>query len=225
LIFDSPMSDKNGWTTDGGPWSIVSDATAAKSPPSVAVQNYPSGMRDGGSPAIVERGMGNRYGTIYNAYWVKLSTSWYGHPGSAVNKVMHYWIAGDNRVYSLARGSGSEPLRWEIAIQGGDNVSAAASQGAYVNGHEANLAPNMNVSAGAAVRGRWYRIENVISNTTIDWWVDGVQVGHYTGLQLAPAGSLWQTWQWSPTWGGNDGATLPAAQSMWLDHVYLSGKP
>lgn len=226
LIFERPMSAKpDGWSTDGGPWSIVTDSTAPKSPSLVAAQVYPAGTGvSGGSPAILERGLGSAYGTIYSAYWVKLSTNWRGHP-SSVNKVMHYWIAGVNRVYTLARGQGTGALRWEIATQGATSIGGTCAQGASpCGGGEANLAPNMNVAAANVVRGVWYRLEVLLSNTSIDWWVNGVQVGHYANLQLAPAGSLWQTFMWSPTWGGNTGENLSASQTMWVDHIRVSGK-
>ena len=58
----------------------------------------------------------------------------------------------------------------------------------------------------------------------VEWWLDGVKVGSYGGLQFVSGAGTWESIEWSPTWGGT-GGTVPADQYMWVDHIYISGKP
>ena len=56
---------------------------------------------------------------------------------------------------------------------------------------------------------------------TLKWWVDGVLVGSYTGVNFNSTSlSLFKV---SPTWGGV-GATVPQDQYFWFDHFHFSGK-
>jgi hypothetical protein len=149
---------------------------------------------------------------------MKLSSNWYGHPSSNVNKQMHIFIGGVNHVFTLAQGAGTGTLRAEIWLQGIANL-----------GSEVNLAPNLGQPA-TLVRGQWQRWEIVMKansagtpDGTIDWWLDGVKVGSYTGIQFTSGASRWEVLQWSPTWGGI-GSTVPADQFESLDHIYISGK-
>jgi subtilase family serine protease len=59
---------------------------------------------------------------------------------------------------------------------------------------------------------------------TVDWWLDGVHVGSYTGIQFASGAATWSAMKWNPTWGGL-GGTVPADMYESMDHIYVSGKP
>jgi hypothetical protein len=225
----TPGAENDFTTLVGDGWTIASanvndvtienDPTAPKSPSSVAAIHYPAGYTGGGSPAVVENDINGTPKTLYVSYWVKLSSNWQGHE-SSVNKQMHLWI-GDtliNRVYTLARGVGNGALSAEIALQG------------VVGSEEANLTPNLGVPA-TVVRGQWHHWEIVLTANSagtpdgvIEWWLDGVKVGRYTNIQFTTEASRWKVIQWSPTWGGVDDV-LAADQTMWMDHIFVSGKP
>jgi uncharacterized protein YjdB len=208
---------EGGWYDQNSPnLTIVSDPAAPKSPPGIEQMRFPAGFGGGGSAAVVEKGLGSRYSTIYVSYWMKMSSNWYGHPTSNVNKQMHLWINGGNHVFTLAEGSGTGPLHAEIWLQG----TAAG---------ERNLYPNLG-NPGTLVRGQWHRWEIVLTcntngaaNGTIEWWIDGVKIGQYYDVRLEPSLSNWEIIQWSPTWGGT-GSTVPADQFESVDHIYISGK-
>jgi len=211
----SALSESSWYTQNSPDLSIQQDLSAPRSPSSIIQMRFPAGFNGGASPAVLEKGLGSRYHTIYIAYWMKLSNNWYGHPTSNVNKQMHVWINGGNHVFTLAEGSGTGPLKAEIWLQG----TAAG---------ERNLYPNL--SSGIISRGDWHRWEIILTcntggaaNGVVEWWLDGVKVGSYTDVRLEPSLSTWELIQWSPTWGGT-GSTVPADQFESLDHIYISGR-
>jgi len=84
--------------------------------------------------------------------------------------------------------------------------------------------------SGELVRNQWLHWEAVFvgnssgaADGTVDWWADGVKIGHYSGLQFVSGAGLWEELEWSPTYGGF-GAAVPADQYQWIDHLYISGK-
>jgi hypothetical protein len=208
--------NESGWYDESTPnITIQQDASAPKSPSSIIQMRFPAGFGGGASPGVLEKGLGSKYTTIYISYWMKLSSNWYGHPSSNVNKQFHMWINGGNHVFTLAEGSGTGTLKAEIWLQG----TAAG---------ERNLYPNL--SSGVISRGDWHRWEIVLTcntggaaNGIVEWWLDGVKVGSYTDVRLEPSLSAWQLIQWSPTWGGT-GSSVPADQFESVDHLYISGK-
>jgi hypothetical protein len=207
---------ENGWFDDDAPskYSIVQDASAPFSPSSVGQQRYAAGMSGGGSPAVSEKGIGSR-GTIYISYWVKLSSNFYGHPSSGVNKQIFVWSDNQPTVYTSAQGEGSGRLSPEVRLQG--------------SGGTTNLTPNL-VPSAEFTRGVWHRWELVLrantsgqANGAADWWIDGVHVGAHTNVRFASGNGAWTLFQFSPIWGGT-GASVPSEQFIWVDHIYISGK-
>lgn len=211
---------EDGWLVPASQWiSIVRDSSAPHSPPSVARLTYPRGFRGGDAPALMERDLGGGATTIRVSMWIKLSPNWTGHK-TGTNKVLHFWIAGLNRVFLFASGAGSDPLRPAVGLQG------VASHGRY-----ANLLPNV-VPGAQLTRGTWHRWEVVLqansngaSDGRIEWWLDGNRVGYYGNVAFVQAGSPrgWEVVKWDPTWGGL-GDMLPSDQWMALDHLLIEGK-
>lgn len=222
--FNAVLED--GWISSG-PFSIVQDASAPKSPSSVGRVTYPAGWAGGDSPALVERDLGGTATTLYTSLWVKMSSNWVGHP-TGTNKIMHFWIDGINRVFAYADGAGSDVLRPYIGLQ---QLAGAYNDGAGQTATGVNLRPNL--VDYQLTRGQWYKWEIVMTsnvnggaNGTVDWYVNGTHVGHYTGIQYVGSGRprTWDVTKIDPTWGGL-GGTVPATQTMDFDHVYISGKP
>jgi hypothetical protein len=205
-----------GWYDDNAPtkYSIVQDTTAPRSPANVGQQKYPAGMGAGGSPAVAEKGIGSHQ-TLYVSYWVKLSSNWVGH-SSGVNKQIFVWQEDQPGVYTTTQGSGTGRLSPEIHLQG--------------TGGTVNLEPNV-LPTFAFTRGVWHRWELLLvnnsagqSNGRATWWIDGTLVGDRTAVRFSSGGGPFNLFQWSPTYGGMEGNTVPADQFMWMDHVYISGK-
>ena len=65
------------------------------------------------------------------------------------------------------------------------------------------------------------------SNGVMDWWLDGVQIGHYTDVVFRTAQYPSGFWgrQYDPVWGGGGGAAKTRTDYLWIDHTYLSGVP
>ena len=225
---------EDSWTvptgTDLTNFTVVSDATAPKSSPSVLQIRFPAGFSAGGSPALTERDLGSTASTLYVSMWIKLSSNWVGQM-TGTNKVLHFWIAGLNRLFVYIDGSYGNTLQPYVGLQG---IATPYNDGAGSTSTSVNLRPNVAGQTGAQiVRGQWYHWELVFAinsagsaDGTADWWINGVQVGHYTGIGYVSAGQsrVFQTMKWDPTWGGL-GGTVPVDQFMTMDHIYISGKP
>ena len=230
------VSGEGGWydfPTTPVNFTIVTDATAPKSPSSVAQIRYPAGFTAGGSPGGTERPLPNGTHTVYTAMWIKLSSNFYGQ-SSSTNKVSHVWINGINRAYTMVSGTGSGSLVPRVGLQQlASSYNAVAQGGEGIDG-SSNLNPNVAGQTGVTFsRGVWHKWEVVLyggtpgnADGTVDWWLDGVKIGHYTGIPFVSSGgsNTWDILKWDPTWGGI-GGTVPADMYMWMDHFYISGKP
>jgi hypothetical protein len=161
--------------------------------------------------------------------WVKVSSNWVGHP-TGTNKVLHFWVADANRVFAYIDGSGANTLHPYLGLQA---IATPFNDGAGQISTSVNLRPNVAGHTGAQiVRGQWYHWEILLNvntngapNGTADWWIDGVQVAHYSGIGYVSGSQsrYFNVMRWDPTWGGL-GGTVPADQYMYLDHIYISGK-
>jgi len=225
---------EDGWGVPGSPdisnYTIVNDDNAPKSGPSVAAIRFPAGFAGGNSPAFSEKSLDSKMGTLYVSMWIKLSSNWVGHL-TGTNKVLHFWVADLNRVFAYVDGSGSNVLRPYIGLQG---IAGDYNDGAGQTSTSVNLRPNVAGQTNVQiVRGQWYHWEmlfvvnsNGAPNGTADWWINGVQVGHYMGIPYVSASQSrnFNVMRWDPTWGGR-GGTIPSDQYMYLDHIYVSGKP
>jgi uncharacterized protein YjdB len=209
---------EDGWwdNDNGGGMTIVQDATAPKSPSSVGRMNYPAGFSGGNSPGSVERQV--NVTTLYVATWVKFSSNWQSHP-SGVNKILHLWINGANRLVITAAGYVSDgPLTARISLQG---ISAGGNNSDGSGTYESNA---------QFIRGQWHKIEVIaVANTSgaangsVKLYIDGVLATSCSGIAFVSGSANWDLAMWSPTWGGA-GATVAATQYMEMDHIYLSGQ-
>jgi uncharacterized protein YjdB len=208
--------------------AIVQDATAPHSPSGIMQLTYPAGMAGGVGPNSLERDWAaGTYRTLYVSYWMKVSSNFYGHIGPEITKTLHFWV-GDgntsgNKLYTQISGGATDPLSAWVNLQG------VIAGGNFDNGTSAEFAPNLGQPA-TIVRGQWHRYELVMKGNsagtrdgTLDWWLDGVHVGSYTGIQYVPGAATWSTVKWNPTWGGL-GGIVPADFYETMDHIYISGK-
>jgi hypothetical protein len=229
--FDAKLED--GWYFDGGdgtPLTILSDVAAPKSPPGVIQLLYANGMESGVAPMTQEADWtAGLYKTIYVCYYIKVSPNWWGQIVGVV-KTIHFWV-GDgsisgNKLYTLIEGTQNGPLSARVNLQG---IVAGGNED---SGTSAEFPPNIGGQPATIVRGQWHMVEGVwVANTSgnadgsVDWWLDGIHVGSYSGIQFVPGAATFFTLKWSPTWGGGAGDFVPADQYQYFDHFYLSGKP
>jgi len=217
MVSDQPFNSmpSNSWRTEGG--SIVSDPSAPQSPNNVFEINFPAGYGGGYSPGGADMDVNDS--TLYFSVNVKYSLNWEGHPPEGINKIMHLWINGGNLCVISAEGQGSDPLYPAITFQ---SIIGGGNQGGGAFG--------MYTSPTPISRGVWHLIEVVATKNTsgqrngsVYLYVDGVLVAQATGIQLTAAGNNWNMLQIAPIWGGTGGA-VTNAQSLRLDHIYVSGR-
>jgi hypothetical protein len=218
---DDVIGGSVGWRDVAGTAnvSIVTDASAPKSPSNVGRMVFDTGLVEGNSPGTTGFTPPVNYRTTYTALWLKVSANWQGH-GSSVNKLIHYFVGGSNRLYMNLWGVGAGALNLGFGLQG------TVSNGP----HGANV--NQDGSFGGVFsRGVWHKIECVlIGNTSgnadgsLKWWLDGVLCGTESGIQFVAGNALWEDVSWSPTWGGASGDSIAAQMTMDMDHLYHSGK-
>ena len=81
--------------------------------------------------------------------------------------------------------------------------------------------PLGDLDATMVTLGVWHRIEWYanVSTGALKWWLDGVLQGSYGDVTNPVAFDMFQ---FSPTWGGNSGATKNQTDHYWFDHVRVS---
>jgi len=205
------LTENAGWITQG--LTIAQDPTAPKSPTSVIRATYPTGFVGGSAPGVAEFDHPG-HSVIYISYWAKLSSNFWGHLTS-VNKQFYEWGNGIGLFYFEAAGVGSDPLEPRVVLQG--------------TPADAVLGPNL-VPSATIPRGVWYNVEVVLKGNssgaadgTVDWWLNGVHVGSYSGRQFTSGATSWGIFQFEPVWGGITDA-VPATMTQDWDHLYISGK-
>ena len=218
LINERPFSALNetGWGSLTNPGATIeTDAAAPHSPPNVVRFNYPAGFPGGAAPEHAAVSVPN-YRVLYISYWCKYSANWWGHL-TGINKHGYAWAAGNPVFVMESEGVGSAPLYLRFAIQG----TGTSSDGWYTQ----NLVPG-----AVLTRGQWDYVEIVATGNSagtadgsMDFWLNGVHVGSYTGLQWTSGATQWNEYQLNPIWGGV-GDTVPADQAMDFDHFYVSAK-
>jgi hypothetical protein len=215
--FNEPGWNDEFSSPDGGGMSIISDATAPKSPNNVLRATYPTRFTSAGTgPGGSDFGLRTRPRTLYVSFWGRVSDNWYGHD-SGVNKQFYAYANGSPVMYFSAGCQYNGPITPYIALQ------STASYG------DADLMPNL-VPGARITRGKWYHIEVVLVGNTagtrdgsVDWWLDGVHIGSYS-VQWLSGAATWNLFHYTTIWGGVGGPRVPATQYMDWDHVYLSGK-
>lgn len=200
------------WDTDIE-MSIVTDATAPQSPSNVIRETFPTGFVGGasnGHAGVPFTG----YKTLYSCYAAKYSSNWWGHL-TGVNKQVYIWANGGNILFFEATGTGTDPLEPRIITQATPDDTTFTP----------NITPTKIVP-----RGTWFQIEILLvgntvgaSNGTLDWWVDGIHSGSYTGVTYTTGATLWDIYELRPVWGGA-GDSVPATMTIDWDDIYISGK-
>jgi hypothetical protein len=213
--FDAlPSNHCTGYYT----YSLVPDATAPYSPTSVFQILYPAGYHGGDSPGLTECPIAS-YRQVYMSMYLKFSPNFQGHL-THVNKIIHFWIGGTNKLFLLGDGAGSAPLLASVGLQG-------VASSPY--GTSAQVQPNV-VTGAQFVRGQWYHLEMLATSNSsgandgsVDLWLNGTLVAHLTGIQWTTGAPTFTDAKLDPTWGGlND--TVSSDMTLRVDHLYLSGK-
>jgi hypothetical protein len=202
-----------------GPWHIVyngangggafldTNAGAPFSAPNTYRIFYPAGFVAGRAPATVYQVYSGASTTAYTAFWWKPSNPWSTGPG------------GGTKIYFQSNtGSDAVLIFHDHTINGvlGFETYVLKQGGGTMNYYE-NVGSSWPISLGA-----WHQLEMLtdIRAGTLKWWVDGMLVGNYAGVNYSSTAI--SVFKFSPTFGGT-GATVPQDQYFWFDHVHISG--
>jgi hypothetical protein len=219
-LTDRPFDSLNepGWGVPVAPGAtIVADATAPHSPSNTIHFNYPAGFVGGSGPESSSYTVAN-YRVLYLAYYFKYSGNWQGHL-TGINKHGYVWYGNTPVFVYEVEGVGSGPLTSRMALQ--TPIVQPNSSGWYTQ----NLVPSAQFT-----RGQWALMEIVLIGNTagtadgaLDWYMDGVHVAHYSGIQYTSGTTAFNWVRIAPIWGGITDTVL-ADQYLAFDHYYISGK-
>jgi len=236
------------WSVTGGNLSITGDPSAPKSPGAVLEFRFPRGTSVGSSVGMLEGwdrttdGHAVQYREVYETGWFKIPRADFETPGPGM-KLLGYWGVGQagtgkvpNQIYAVLRGNSegtSLMSSWALDIRQQNNVDRSMPA---------------NRSTKPIRAGVWqrYAIQMVLNdvdvpNGILRVWLDngdgtGLTLTHeYTDVEYRTSAansadgrdsrSGFYGRRWDPIWGGIGGAAKSRADYLWVDHIYLSGKP
>jgi len=209
--YDMHALNDGGWLNSypsqlGSGISLASVAGAPASAPTVWQFAYPAGYSGGSAPGTEYYPISAPYPTaLYVGFWWKPSNPWQGH-SSGVNKLMFVYAGGPPAGLIIKMlGTGSGPFRTQVTTEFGTTT---------------NWNENVGSSSPLAL-GQWHRVEMFLNYAggVLQWWVDGVLVGSYTGIGYPNSG--FNQLEFSPTWGGV-GDTKSETDYYWYDQIRAS---
>lgn len=218
----------SGWGVypdgNGDPITIVTDSPAGVSGARMR-HTYLSALPSGSSPGNVEAGISSEPEVrIQQSNFLISASPAYEFENAGLNKNIHVWINGSNRVIFVIRGSGS-----------GTAVLGVALQGIVSFGGNRNYTTNVELVRGTEydfeffVRGNDASTANGSFSMTIDgapvqFQVSGVD-NDCDDIQFTSAAAFIDTGQWNTTFGGfTPGSTVgaQATPNFYAQCGYLS---
>jgi len=215
MISDQPFTTmpSNGWGALGGNAVLANDASAPQSPGSVMLAPWPAGTAGGNGIGWASRVLSGNISTLYMCIYLKFSSNWQGAADLA-NKIGYAFVGGSNRFVFEAYGSGSNPLRVNIALQNTVNLGGSSN----------------TVSSSAFRRGQWDLLEVVMKTNSsgaadgqVDMYLNGVLVASRPGIQWTSGAPSWEQLTLDPIWSWPTEQVLNS-MDIRFDHIYLSGK-
>jgi hypothetical protein len=231
----------NWWWYEDAPYhlTVVSDPTAPQSASSVLQVDFEAGTEPGydtqnqsvrlfGGWTTTDELNNTEYSEIYESTWFKIPTADFETQEVGV-KLLGYWGVGMNnqghpsQLLSLITGNGTGTAlmsSWTLDMGQQDAVSRYLPQ-------------NVNLSKQVTA-GSWHQFEAHMKLNTLgqangvwEWWLDGVLIGHYSDVTFAVSGAASGFYgrRFDAVWGGGGGTAKSRTDYVWLDHMYLSGKP
>ncbi|MBC7790642.1 MAG: Ig-like domain-containing protein [Anaerolineae bacterium] len=197
--------------------SIVSDLTGPISPGTVAQIRYPTGMVGGTAPVGIGLLLQPNPSAVYMSTAVRISSNFYGHPTSGVNKLAFFYMANNTTsAYFSAQGLGMGPLQPQLRLQSVPQVAL-------------NLGPNLLPGVTLA-RGVWHKLEFLlVANTSgqpngqAHLWLNGTKImDHRNIIYLAAGETAFNAVSITSIWGGGNTVKVPYDMYTWWDHAYVS---
>ena len=220
----SPVGEpRTGWyvVSGAGNISIVNDATAPMSGPSVLQLKFPEGFGGGNGPMRMAWNESGHFpensGTLYMRMQLKISANWTNNGNSGTK---FFWPIPTNTSTNnfIPLNYGSNNFRAGYFLQAPFAQSPA----------QANLA-----ESGSHANGAWHDVEWLLYQGSsaaahdgrVQAWVDGVKVLDLTNKQFLNDGEPlgWKYLIVDPIFGFGT-HPVPHDQYIWIDHWYASVK-
>jgi hypothetical protein len=195
VVYERAPGTTHGWA------QLMADPSAPWSPGGVYDFVYPQGMVEGNAPATVY--YANLWAReVYVGFWWKASVPFDVGPNG-------------NKIAFLFNGGGDGGGQQFLILHTDRRLHALPEYPGDFRWRD----PNVN--ATVVTLGVWHRVEWYCDLATgmLQWWLDGVLQGSHSDVRNSHA---FDTFKFSPTWGGNTGAQKRETDHYWLDHVHLS---
>ncbi len=202
----------SGWYVyynDSGYVAEKADTTAPCSAPAVAQFTFPSGLVGGSAPGQLYIVPGYTK-QVYFGFWWKASNPWQDAPTTVLA--------------IIKTGNGSSMVDMVLNATGGTPARQLTVQTQFSGIPSVDLVPNVadsNVSLGVWHQVEWYlkySTDSTSSDGTIRWWIDGVEQGNYTDVNM-PEDSGFGGYFLDPDWNGS---SKTETDEFWYDHVHIS---
>lgn len=215
-----------GWVSTGA-FSLIRDPSAPDGDGYVGQEMFNAGSGKNGTGTMnswivpAQQWQGRGYRKVYVCHWIWMDPNWFGSMGGPTLKQVWIHTGGsaqhhENRLFSNIYGAGTGTLTATMSIQGTPSHISLNQQ------------PNLNKAAGVIPRGRWVQWEFQVDMAgTMDWWLNGTQVGHVGGIQWTYPGEKQEFWSGSlqNTYGGTVPAGVPQTQRILIDALRIRVSP
>lgn len=206
-----------GWlSSESTPnFSIVSDASAPKSPSKVGQITFKSGFTGGTSPATAQFTLPQGPRTVFVSVWFKLSSNFVGSSTSPINAIFNLTNNAQQRVTFVASGTGSNTLVPAVQLTStADPRSTLAAAG-----------------SPTIAKGSWQQVEALVTMNTpgaadgvVRVWLNGAKVIDYRDVKIVKSGEAdtFGRLQLAPNWGTSS-SRVSSSMTIRYDEVYASG--
>lgn len=203
--------------------SVVSDATAPKSPPDVLQITYPTGFHEGSAPSTIYTDAADGATEVFYAMHWKCNSNWQFHC-SGVSKIGFIFFNNGQHT------NGGQ----DIIMMHGLSVSSAQIVCSFENANQEAHGGTTNYYGNTSndphvTPGNWYKIEwwykkssTGSSDGAMKVWLDGALILDYTNI---PTGDTTiEECQISPTWGGVGCSVSEKTQTDYyrIDHWFIA---
>jgi hypothetical protein len=204
--------------------SLVTDASAPRSPGGTLQTLFPAGLSSGVGPTDWEVQFTNTpVRKLYFSMWVKIVGPDYENQGTAGTK-MGFFSYGE--AFSGAGNQG-----YMFLVSNGSQTPGTAFRLDFIQQNNVDRRFTPNVDTRQMTVGQWHHWEAVLeentlgqANGTFRFWLDGNLTMSYADVTYITSGATngFFGWKWNPTWGGV-GGTKTRNDAMRIDHVFMSG--
>jgi uncharacterized protein YjdB len=229
-LHDGNTIKPSGWWLHDpdGNLSIVQQQNAPVPSSGVIQYRYPEGLQGGTGPGMIGHGSGyagsstnvkadgQHVREIYLSYWFKLDPNWQA-PSGGESKLYYVYAAerdvSRHHIFPIISGTGTLSMRFRNMVSERPSILLA------------------NVSDPELKRGEWYHLEIHARNASVPggndglvrWWLNGRLAGDHQNLDR-PA-LPWTELHGNMVWGGGSTTPVQRDQYIWLNDLYMSGRP